>query len=112
MDSYEPGFIINIEARWSQLVNGELNADWYVSWALESWMCCSLQYSVYPPSFSSPTHGKIPFVDLMSKQKYRESAEQLIMTEKFPVLRKGSRSDNWGEYVVLNATKLSIGPSE
>ena len=114
--NYRPGYIINIEAKPSKLVSGAVKpADWCISWSLESWMCSTLQYSVYPSKFEHPAfRKKISYEELMTDQKYRSVAEKLIFSKRFRKLSRSFKkgSDRWGEYIVIDATKLSFGPCE
>jgi hypothetical protein len=111
-----PGYILNIEATPSKLVNGQPTHGWFLSVALQTWMCSSLQYAVFPKEVDHPgvpTGKKIQFTKLMEPQ-YRSVAEQVFQANVFPKLhnKKVINTRGWGEYVVVDCKKLSVGPSE
>ena len=117
VDAYRPGFIINIEALPSRSVNEEKRVHgWCVTYALSTWMSTDLQYAVFPPYFRHPLlKGKtVKFPKLMQDLKHRKVAEEVLVSYdyKFPVIPEsgGLAADAWGEYVVVEATTLSIGP--
>jgi hypothetical protein len=41
---------------------------------------------------------------------YRLVAEETMMQYKFPELLPGQSAKNWGEYIIIEANKLSFGP--
>jgi hypothetical protein len=120
LEDYRPGFVINIEAMPSKLVeDGSVSQNkWCITYALSSWMCSTLQYAVFPPKFEHPLLGakSVRFPDLIQNKKFRKVAEDVLMSDayKFPVLpMANSQSPHaWGEYVVVAARTLSIGPSK
>jgi hypothetical protein len=79
---------------------------------LESWLCSSHQYVVYPAFFKHPDNDDlIPFEDLMTDERHWSIVEAAISGCILPQLRKGgSKGVFWGEYIVADAKKLSIGP--